>query len=41
MTKDKRERAGPRTRAENRKPKLEYGQSFPIYKSKQEMDRNE
>ena len=36
MTKDKR-----RTRAENRKPELKYGQSYPIYWDREEMNRNE
>jgi hypothetical protein len=41
MTKDKRERAGPRTRAEARRPKLDFCQQFPIYRNEQEMEQRE
>ena len=40
MMKDRRDRPGPKTRAESRKPKLDFRQSFPVYRSETEMKRN-
>lgn len=37
MTKDRKEKQGVRTRAETRRPKLDFMQSFPIYRTENEM----